>query len=102
MAHARNDQLSDHFNPQRRAHQRNVDTVHIKDFTDNDDEDTVQDVRSNLTLLLMIYDLSLIFSLILVQFQKPHELAAKTYQEYYLRDGLELDVPSRRHIKTFL
>jgi hypothetical protein len=36
-------------------------------------------------------------------FQKPHELAAKTYQEYYLRDGLELDVPVRKaHIKTYL
>jgi hypothetical protein len=41
-----------------------------------------------------------------VQFEKPHELAAKTYQDVYLRNGLELDVPmsvsTKKRIKAYI
>jgi len=41
-----------------------------------------------------------------IQFEKPHELAAKTYQDVYLRNGLELDVPmsvsTKKRIKAYI
>jgi len=38
------------------------------------------------------------------QFVEPHELAAKTYREYYLKTGFELDVPTSqtKRIKSFI
>eukprot|EP01127_Copromyxa_protea_P014689 TRINITY_DN4143_c0_g1_i1.p1 TRINITY_DN4143_c0_g1~~TRINITY_DN4143_c0_g1_i1.p1 ORF type:complete len:147 (-),score=38.36 TRINITY_DN4143_c0_g1_i1:320-760(-) len=39
-----------------------------------------------------------------VKFEKPHELAAKTYQEQYIKTGLEWDVPhgyTRKRLNTF-
>eukprot|EP00029_Vermamoeba_vermiformis_P008373 TRINITY_DN389_c0_g1_i2.p1 TRINITY_DN389_c0_g1~~TRINITY_DN389_c0_g1_i2.p1 ORF type:complete len:209 (+),score=36.28 TRINITY_DN389_c0_g1_i2:527-1153(+) len=41
-----------------------------------------------------------------IQFEKPHELAAKTYQDVYLRNGIELDVPmsvsTKKRIKAYI
>jgi len=38
------------------------------------------------------------------QFVEPHELAAKTYHEHYLKTGFELDVPTSqtKRIKSFI